>query len=370
MAKKIFITGGHLTPAVSMIEKLEEKGGWKIYYIGRTYSKTEDSSYGIEKKTIERYKNVTYLTINPGKLKRYLSFSTFLSLIKVPFGFIDSLKLLNTYKPDVVLSFGGYVALPIAITAHAFKIPVITHEQTNTTGSANAMIENVAVKVCFSWNGDGLKNENKEVLTGLPLRKEIYKDGDKLPVSLNKPLIYISGGSQGSHAINNFVAPIIEKLVKKYSIIHQCGDNKTYGDYEKMMDIKNSLPKALQDNYLPVVYIDSSSIGWVYRHTKLAVSRSGANSVYEFAAIGIPSIFIPLPFSSREEQLKNAQFFSTRNAGIVLQQNETNSDTLFIAIEEMMKKIRQFKDNAKTLKKDIILNGDDRLCSVLQKVVS
>lgn len=370
MRKKIFITGGHLTPAVSMIEKLAACGNWDIYYIGRNYSKFESSSQSIERKTMKRYKNVTYLTINAGKLQRFFSFSSLVSFLKIPLGFIDSLRLINTYKPDITLSFGGYVALPVCITAHAFNIPVVTHEQTMTAGSANAIIESVADKVCYSWDESPIKDDNKEILTGLPLRKAIFNVFNKFDVDITKPIIYVSGGSQGSHAINALIGPVISDLVKQYTIIHQCGSNAQFKDYEEMKKVRESLLKDQKNSYLPLTYIEDSYLGWLYNHTTLAISRSGANSVYEFSACGIPSIFIPLPFSSHNEQFKNAQVFKSNNAGIILRQNEIDSHTLLIAIEETMKNINQFRENASLLKNKILLDGDNRLLDVLLKVSS
>lgn len=367
---KIFITGGHLTPAIATIDLLLKKG-WKIWYIGRVYAQEEDNSISIEYKSLQSYKDrLELLLITTGKLQRYLSLKSLLSLLKIPIGFLQSIYWIAKYSPDIILSFGGYLAIPIALVAKIWGIPVITHEQTRSAGSANKLIALIASKVCLSWR-DSKKHftESKTVLTGLPLRSEIWKAKKSIPIDLSKPLIYISGGSLGSHSINLLLIPIISKLVKDFSIIHQCGETKKYNDYEKLLKIKEELPNQFKDSYIPINYITGDILGWVYKNAAFCVSRAGANTVYELAAVSLPAIFIPIPWSSGNEQYLNAKFFEDNTSGIILNQNKINSENLYKEILLFKKNLSEYRRNTDKLKELIILKGNSNLVQVLEQEV-
>lgn len=370
MKHTIIITGGHLTPADAVIDALIKSDKWNIYYVGRESSSFEDSSFKIEKETIEKYGDkVKLLTITTGKLQRYFSLNSLIQFFKIPIGFFESVKLIAKYKPNIVLSFGGYVALPISVAAFLSRVPVVTHEQTAKKGLANSLIEKIATKILYTWPDNKINVSNKNIISGLPLRADIFRSIKKLPVDLDKPLLYISGGSQGSHVINSVFEKIIPKLISDFSIIHQCGQNPKFDDYKKLVALKKSLPVEVRDRYYPVSYVKKDYLGWVYKNTFIAVGRSGANSVYELAALGIPSIFIPIPFSSNNEQTQNARFFETRQAGIILQQSDLSPKTLLGVIDLVKNEHSIYLKNAQTLKKSIILDADKRLVAVLEEVV-
>lgn len=364
---KIFITGGHLTPAVAIFELLIAKG-YQIWYIGRKYAQEEDTSISIEYQTLISYKGkVNLLLITTGKLQRYLNFSFVFSLLKIPIGFLQSLYWIITIRPNIILSFGGYVAVPISVSAFLFRIPIVTHEQTHSCGFANKLIGKIADKVCLSWeDSKNCFDKSKTVVTGLPIRKSVFNQNKSFPIICRRPLIYITGGSLGSHTINLLFIPIIKKLLEDFSIIHQCGQTKKYNDYQTLLRFKAKLPKDLQKSYYPVTYIEEDYLGWVYKKAAFAVGRAGANTVYEFSAVGLPAIFIPIPFASGNEQLLNAKFFAGSGAGYVLSQNNLTSDALYEEIIEFKRRLAYFKDNAEKLKKKISVKGAENLVSVLE----
>lgn len=368
---KIFITGGHLTPAIAITDLLITKG-WKIWYVGRKHAQEEDKSVSVEYQTIKSYKSkLEILLIRTGKLQRYLSLKSVLSLLKIPIGFLQSVYWLIKYQPSIVLSFGGYVAVPVTFAAWIFGIPVITHEQTQSPGIANKLIALIASKICLTWkNQQNFFPENKTILTGLPLRKEIWEVKKSLPISLNKPLIYISGGSLGSHTINQLLIPIIPRLIKDFSIIHQCGDTQKYNDYDKLFKLRSELPATFKKNYLPIKYINVDYLGWVYKKAAFCISRAGANTVYEFAVFSLPAIFIPIPWSSGNEQYQNAQLFVQNTCGIILDQNKINSEKLYQQIFLFNKNLDTYRRNVTKLKNLIFTTGSRNLLQVIEKVVN
>ncbi|MCL5970789.1 MAG: glycosyltransferase, partial [Patescibacteria group bacterium] len=296
---KIFITGGHLTPAKAMIDIFMKKN-WKIWYIGRKFAQEEDKSLSVEYNTIKSLApSVKLLVIYTGKMQRYLSIKSFLSFFKIPFGFLQSLYWVIKYRPDIILSFGGYVSIPLCIAGRIFGIPIITHEQTRAMGLSNKFLNLISNKVCVSWKDlVDRRTFGKIIYTGLPLRMSIFKAEKNLAILINKPLLYLTGGSLGSHSINNAFAPIISSLLTDFAIIHQCGETQKYSDYEKFIELKKNLQEEVRKRYLPIYYIQEKNLGWVYQRTAFTIGRSGANTVYELASLGIPALFIPLPFAS------------------------------------------------------------------------
>lgn len=367
---RIFITGGHLTPAVAMIDLLLERG-WQIYYIGRKYAQEEDSSISVEYHTIKRYKKkVKLLLITTGKLQRYFNLKSLLSLLKIPIGFLQSFYWIVKYHPDVVLSFGSYVALPVSLLAWFFKIPVVTHEQTRSTGLANRLLGKISVRICLTWAD--LYNSflsDKAVVTGLPLRKQLLEIREDLPVKLNKPLIYVSGGSLGSHRINELLMPLIYRLSNNFSIIHQCGQTKKYHDYNRLIAVRQKLPPFLKDNYLPIPYIDANKLGWVYKNAMFVVGRAGANTVYELIVFSLPTIFIPLSWSSGNEQYLNAEIFVKNKCGISLNEDEINSEILYNQMLSFSKNLNTYKRNILKLKKLVTLRGAENVFDILKQEI-
>src|SRR5258708_10858775 len=165
--------GGHFAPALSLIEALPE--GWEYLLVGRKYAFEADKTLSLEYQVAEQ-KNLPFRAIMSGRLQRRFSRQTIPSLLKIPVGFIQAVKLIREYKPDVIMSFGGYVALPIAQAGRLLHIPIVIHEQTLGAGLANRMVGQFAKKICLSWEqSEQFFPREKIVLTGNPIRKEFLE---------------------------------------------------------------------------------------------------------------------------------------------------------------------------------------------------
>ena len=218
--KKIVLTGGgtagHVTPNLALLPSLQERG-YEIHYIG--------SYNGIEKKLIENA-GIPYDGISSGKLRRYFDIKNFSDPFRVIKGYAEARSLLKKYRPDVVFSKGGFVAVPVVLAARHFKIPTIIHESDMTPGLANKICIPSAAKVCCNFP-ETLQYlpEDKAVLTGSPIRRELLQ-GDRLTglnytgLSAAKPIIMVIGGSLGAVAVNNAVRALLPKLLTKYQVIH------------------------------------------------------------------------------------------------------------------------------------------------------
>lgn len=337
---KIVLIGGHLSPALSVLESLPKDA--EVLFIGRKYGLEGDNALSLEYTTITSL-NIPFVALNTGRLQRKLTRYTIASFLKLPSGFIRSFLTLVKFRPDVVVGFGGYVSIPVVICAFALRIPVVLHEQTMEAGFANRFLARFATKICISWNASRKYfPKEKTVFTGNPIRQ--MANGKWQMANKEKlPLVYITGGSLGSHFINLLVKGCIRNLLEKYIVIHQAGDAKEFGDFERLNTLKNGLPNEIKDRYVLQKFIEPKMVGLVLTNANLVVSRSGMNIITELLHFEKPSLLIPLPFSQNNEQLKNAKFLEKLGLGKVLQQNELDSKKLYQAITLMFHNINNYK---------------------------
>lgn len=342
---KILITGAHFTPAVAVAEELKKTKGVQIVYVGRKTTQEGDKSPSAESKVLPAL-GIKFIPIITGRLQRSFTIYTIPSFLKIPIGFLQAFFIILKEKPDVILSFGGYVALPPVIVGWLFSIPIIVHEQTLVSGLANKISFSFADKIAVSFP----TQNPKAILTGNPLRKEII-DGVKRshPRGVN---ILVTGGNQGSHVINLAVEKSLDKLIKIASIIHVTGDNK-FKDFER-------LEKLQQERYIVKKWI-GEDWGRILKQADLVVSRAGINTLSELAYLGIPALVIPIPYLYLDEQNKNACFFQELGLARILPQSELTLKTLYENIKNMLDNLKKLKENARQAKKIIIPDSAKRV---------
>ena len=240
---------------------------------------------------------INFYSIRCGKLDRRWLPNTIKGFPETAKSLFESLKLIKKIKPDIVVSFGGYISVPVIISAFLKKIPSITHEQT-LTNSLTTKINSIFVnKVALSFDNKNQKDQlpkNKIVITGNLLRQEIFKPkkstiGDNID-------IFITAGNQGSHLINLLIKNLLPKL-KKYSIINQTGKND-FSEFKKL--------EKIYPNYRAFEYLDANDMAHALNKANLIIGRSGANTSQEIVALNKKSILIPLKISQQNEQLLNA----------------------------------------------------------------
>lgn len=366
--KKLLITGGHLTPAIAVIERLK-KDEWEVIFMGRRVAQEGSSELAREMREIPKLET-KLITIPAGKVPRQLSLLSTFAILRIPRGFFSAFWHLKRLKPDLILSFGGYVALPAAITGKLLRIPLITHEQTLKKGLANSIIEPFADAVAVSWKQtEGLFKGNIRV-TGNPLREAILKGpGRKVPIrAKNIPLLYITGGSQGAHTINNVVEKALPRLLKDYAIVHQCGSTKQRSDYKRLLQRKSSLPMELRNRYRVRVWFTGDEVAWLLRNADLVISRCGANTITEIAYTGAIALLIPLPIAGRDEQLENAKLLESKGSAEILPQSKLSEITLRKKIREILANSRRYKKNAQKAREMVIPDAAAKIVELVEEV--
>ena len=313
--KRIILTGGgtagHVTPNMALIPELQRLG-YDIQYVG--------SYTGIEKDLIEKI-GIPYHGISSGKLRRYLSIQNLTDLFRIVKGFQEAKSLIKSLKPDVVFSKGGFVTVPIVRAAKKYKVPIIIHESDMTPGLANRLSNSSAWKVCCNFPETVAHlPEDKAVLTGLPMRKELFegdaeKGRDFLGFHSKKPILLVMGGSTGSIVVNEAVRIILPQLLQDFQIVHLCGKGKTD-------------PNLSYDGYKQYEYLDQE-LRDVLQASDYVITRAGANAICELLALKKPSLLIPLSKSaSRGDQILNAQSFQAQGYSLVLQEEDLTPESL------------------------------------------
>lgn len=366
--KNIVICGGHLSPALAIIEALSKNKDYKVFYFGRKKALEGDSGESLEHITIKKL-GIPFKSLITGRLQRTFTIYTIPSLFKIPLGILQSALLLLMIRPKVVVSFGGYIALPVCLVAALLQIPIITHEQTHYVGLSNNIIARVAQVLCLSYKETrGIPPRVTTVVTGNPIRDSLFMDKSKRILEFGDqrlPLIYITGGNLGSRSINQAVRKILRPLCAKYRVLHQTGNAEGEADFRHLTQLKNALPADFRKNYNLIRQIDPAYVGIVLRGTQLLIGRAGANTVSEILIFGLPSILIPLPWAGQNEQEKNAEFVKKVGLGEIIKRSQLTSVDLLDAINKIMDDLNFYKQHASSAKKLIRIDGAKNLAKLI-----
>lgn len=326
-------TGGHIYPALAIINKLKEKyKDLELLYIGTTDRMEKDlvpslgiNYVGIEMKGLNRkniFKNVSVLK----------SFRKAINKIE---------DIMKEFKPDVVLGIGGYITAPVIIAAKSLKIKTFIHEQNSIPGLSNKLLKKKVdaigislkesekyfkgCKVYFTGNP-----RSEEACSATPLKKEKYN------LTENKKLVLFVMGSLGSQTITNIMKSTIPEFKDKdYEVLYVTGKNY----FDSYNDVK--IPKNVK------MVPNLSDMLDVLKKTDLIITRAGATTIAEITSLGVPSIMIPSPYVTHNHQEKNAEVLEKENASVVIKEKDLTKEKLISTIDELIndtKKLEEMKE--------------------------
>jgi len=325
-------TGGHIYPIIAVKQTLERiQPEADFLYIGPD----KFSKRALEKEGIK------YKFILSGKLRRYFSLLNFIDLLKIPFGLIQSLWHIFWFMPDVVFSKGGYGSFPATLACWLYRIPIIIHESDSVPGLANKVLSRLAKRIIVSF--EETKNRfpvGKTILLGNPIREELLQgsraEGEKLfELTSDKPVILIMGGSQGARRINELVLNILPRLLEKFEVIHICG-KKNFKFLKEQRDKLLRESELAKKRFYHLYQFLEEELKHAYAVADIIVSRAGAGGVFEIAAVGKPSILIPLSNSASDHQTKNAQALAKIGGAVILKEENLTMNLFLDAIFELI----------------------------------
>jgi len=367
--RKIVFVGGHHTSALAVLDALEKNCrrsaiSYQVYFIGHRRSMhgthTESAEY---REVVAR--GIPFFDLKAGKVYRTYNPREWL---RIPYGFLQAFFILLRLRPALIVSFGGYLAVPVVFSGWLLGIPAVTHEQTTVSGWANRFIAKFVKKVFISWpQSERFFPAGKVVLTGLPLRREILalaRENEATGEDQRGAVtIYVTGGKQGSQIINEALAGCLTRLLREFNIIHQCGTL----DFDRFQKLRAGLSGKMQAHYTVADYFTQTEIGDVFRAADFVVGRAGAHTVYELAALGKPAILIPIPWVSHHEQQRNAEILAQVGLAKILPQKELNSEKLFQSCLALREELSQFERAGRAARKLIRLDAAERIASEIKK---
>lgn len=346
---RILVTGGgtsgHISPALAVIQTLRESAKRESLELEFLYA---GSKNGLERDIVTAA-GVPFVGIQTGKLRRYFSVENLIDQFRLPVGYAQSLKVVASFKPDVVFSTGGYVAVPPVIAAATLRKPILIHEQTVQIGLANRIISRFATRIALSF--ESARPElapplrQRAFVTGNPLRPLIF-GGDKNEAKKlcgfrdeddMLPTLYVTGGSQGARIINRAVEEVLPELLGLCRVIHQCGRQPASEeqDYDRLKNAAAQLSPELGQRY-HVSKFFKDEIKDVFALADLVVGRAGAGTVAELCALRKPAVYVPLVPTGGDEQTRNAQMCVDAGAAVIIKQNELNGAVLLKQLQALL----------------------------------
>lgn len=358
--KKIVVTGGgsggHISVASSIISAIRKKyqiNNENLLYIGGDLGMENEKPGNSLEKKIFANEDFNQKYIRAGKLQRKLSLRTIYYLFRVILGFWDSFKILKNFKPDIVISSGGFVSVPVCLIAKLFKSDLYLHEQTAAVGLSNKIVGKYCKKIFLTFpSSEKHFPKDKTIHTGNLVRSEIFNNSPAGSISqpLKKmmeiqeeyPIIYISGGSLGSHTLNSTIKACLLPLLQDFQVVLQTGDNQKFKDYQLLVKEKRKLSPHLKERFHLTKYVGKKEIGFLLNNIDLFVGRAGANTVYEMGVLKIPSIFIPIPWVTHNEQEKNAMILKRLGLAEIIHEGELIPENFVLKIRQFYKKEKEY----------------------------
>jgi UDP-N-acetylglucosamine--N-acetylmuramyl-(pentapeptide) pyrophosphoryl-undecaprenol N-acetylglucosamine transferase len=317
MAPRILImaggTGGHVFPALAVAKNLSEKG-WQVRWLG-----TADR---MEARLVPQHGfDIDFIDIQGVRGNGLLR--TLAAPFKIMRSIMQAHDVINEFKPQVILGMGGFASGPGGVAARLAGIPLVLHEQNAIPGMTNKLLAHIATKVlCAFPNTFALTGKSVQVV-GNPVREELALLGSMKQQGKHDALkVLVVGGSLGAKVLNEVMPNVVAQLSRSLSITvwHQVGKNNlvsTKASYQQM-------GQAVNVNVAE--FIDDMESA--YRWADVVVCRSGALTVSELAAVGLPSILVPYPHAVDDHQTVNAAILVDAGAGFLLPQAILNSDNL------------------------------------------
>lgn len=349
-------TGGHVFPALSIAEALRNRSIY-VEWLG--------TPQGMENrllaKTDIRLHQVSVQGLRGAGISRLLRAP--LDLLKA---FFASLKVIRQVQPSCVIGMGGFVCGPAGLACRFRGIPLLLHEQNAVAGLTNRLLAPLATNVLESFPGT-FRSKSKVRLTGNPLRKSVLRHAVAKPrQDASEALrLLILGGSQGAQVINRVLPGMIADFTGSAGLLtyHQTGIaglEQAVADYgEAGIDI--------DDSHRVVGFVEDMSAAYAW--ADLVLCRSGASTVFEIAAAGLPAIFVPYPYHKDQQQLLNARWLSESGAAVIIRQEELEVATLLKLLHNLDADRETLGQMAVKASSKAILDADQRIVDVCLEVL-
>lgn len=350
-------TAGSVVPLLAILDKmrkLDTENPISFLWVG-----TRD---GIEKEMV-KHENIDFFAITSGKLRRYFSWQNFVDLFKIAYAFLESISLLVKQKPNIVISAGSFVSVPLVWAAYLLGIPVMIHQMDVRAGLANKLMAPFARRVTTTFEKSLKDYGKKAVCVGNPIRNKLsdfsmtHREAyQKLGLSSNLPIVLVMGGGTGASSINDIIWDNLDKLLTFCQIIHITGKGKMKPEFHEYNNSK----------YHSFEFLDINGMLKVFTVSDLVVSRCGMGVLTELSKLGKASILIPMPDSHQED---NAQIFAEKEAAIVVNEKELGKQNFVKLLENNLKDEEKKETLRENIRGVIQTDAADRIMGEIFKIV-
>lgn len=321
-------TAGHVHPGIAVAQALVDGGHPResILYVG--------SRRGIEHELVPSA-GFELVTVPGRGIPRRIGIDALKAGASLLRGVVSGYRLLRRERPRVVLSLGGFAAVPCALGARLQGIPVVIHEQNAVPGAANRLIGRWARAAAVSFAGTDLP---RAVVTGNPVRPEMLAvergsqraaARDELGIGAHQSMIVVTGGSLGALRLNRAAleAASIWADRRDITLYHVVGAR----DWDVLAEDRAALSGAI--DYRPVRY--EAAMPTVFAAADLVVSRAGASTTAELAVVGLPSVLVPLPGAPGDHQTANASALVEAGGAVMIADHELDGRRLVAEVDEL-----------------------------------
>lgn len=361
-------TGGHFYPLIAIAEAVREQdrasgADSELIYMGpEPYNQAALDSVGLR-----------FVYCPAGKRRLYRSILNFFDWFKIIGGFfVAFFKLLGLY-PDVIMSKGGYTSVPVIWAAWLLRIPIVIHESDSVVGRANAHASRFARYIAIAYPDTATSfPKEKTALVGMPIRHSFFTPVadpfGSLGIPSDKPVILVTGGSTGAVRINDFILRSLTRLLPKYTVVHQVGDNninQVTADASALFSDRSML-----DHYFVFGHLEQDKFVAALDSASLVITRAGSGSLFEIALKGKPSIIIPIPEDVSRDQRTNAYTYARATGAAVLEEHNLSDDLLIVEIDRILGDSAVLEDMKKRAGAFTTPKAADTLADTLRGIAS
>jgi UDP-N-acetylglucosamine--N-acetylmuramyl-(pentapeptide) pyrophosphoryl-undecaprenol N-acetylglucosamine transferase len=287
---------------------------------------------GVERALVERA-GLPFAAVDSGQVRGHAPWVVAGNLARVARGVGQALRLMRSFRPDVVFITGAYVAVPVSIAARLAGIPLLIYLPDLSPGLAIRWLSRLAQKVAVSVEPAARYFPGKAVVTGYPVRAELLaaaadRPGARRRLGLEEgwPVLLVMGGSHGARSINRAICASLEQLLARAQVVHVTGPL----DWPWVQEEAARLPAELRARYHPYAYLHDE-LADAMAAADLIVNRSGASNLGELPIMGLPGVLVPYPHAGRHQQI-NAEFLVAHGAAVIVEDAALARDLLPTAL--------------------------------------
>jgi len=352
-------TGGSVAPLLAVAEELKipqtpfDKGGknaFEFFWLG--------TKFGPEREMVEQA-GIKFKEISGGKWRRYFSLKNFVDIFKIKLGFFQAFFIMLKWRPDLVMSAGSFISVPIVWAAWILRVPALIHQQDIHPGLANKLMAPLARTVTVTFEKSLIDYGKKAIWIGNPTRRSLEIPNPKFQfpnINNSLPVVLILGGGTGAAAINKLVEDGLSELTKFCQIIHVTGKDKPITNCQLSIT-----------NYAQCEFLEADKMAAAMKSADAVVTRAGLSFLSELSYLGKPTIIIPMPDSHQEA---NAAFFKANKAAVVVEQKYLTPKNFCEMIKALLEDEARRKQLAINIKQIMKPEASEAMVKIINDILN